>query len=149
MERNTIRVRVADGILIDWYSTSDATEKQIDARFAADGQALIVTFERTSVEPHAAVVARFTAPGERVDVATFEMIDGGFHPAIDRLSPDDASFVLEYWTDAGNNSVDFHLSPALFSDGTTVPLPEGRFLGYVPGRLAESWPVSIAPSVAP
>lgn len=77
-------------------------------------------------------------------LVTVDLVEGGWHPYIVTVDPDDSEFRVQHWT-GDSSGVDFHDSPILRVDGTTSAAPAGAFAGYVPGPLAESWPAAETP----
>jgi hypothetical protein len=138
--RKTVRVfdlRGENGV--DWYATADPTETVSPSGFTADGQGLWLTFDRVVNGHHRAVIAVLDRPFNTREIASVDLPADGFNPTMWNFAPDDSQMQLMYWKGPRDNPQ--YIAPLIVRlDGTQQSAPSGKFVGYVLGSQAESWP---------
>jgi len=136
---NTVRVLdLAGANAVDWYAGSPGQVVK-DVAFAANGQGLWLTLDRTVDGHHRAVVVALDRPFNAREIASVDLPAGSNDPAISEIAPDDSQMMLSYWQGPTDNP-QYVAALIVRSDGTTVTPPSGSFIGYVLGAHAESWP---------
>jgi hypothetical protein len=138
--RTTVRVfGIGGGNGVDWYATDDPTEMVSSSGFTADGQGLWLTFDRVVNGHHRAVIAVLDRPFNAREIASVDLPADGFDPTMWNFAPDDSQMQLMYWKGPRDNPQ--YIAPLIVRlDGTQQSAPSGKFVGYVLGSQAESWP---------
>jgi hypothetical protein len=137
---DTVALVHSDGSSEAWYSNPNPDEHITGAWFAADGTAVLVTLDRLAGTVHQVILLRVDGPGVITQLLAFDLQDVALDPQIAAITPDDQT-VAFFWS-TGEQLDPLPVSPLLGLDGSVGAFHPVGFVDWVPGPIAESWPVS-------
>ncbi|MEO7664664.1 MAG: hypothetical protein ABIV26_06015 [Candidatus Limnocylindrales bacterium] len=136
----SVQVHSLAGAIVTWWQSANPNDVPVAASFGADGQKLLVTFDRIVDGVHHAIVSRLDSPMRRTDLADVPLPADAWEPGLVLISPDDSMATIGWWQGSKDNPGFVAAAALVELDGERLPVPEGSVLGFVPGPAAESWP---------